>query len=148
MRRFRPLSSSDRRGAAAVEMAIVLPVFFMVVLGIVEFGRAMMVGQLVTNAARYGARISAFDGSTNTDVTTSVKTFVSNTVGVAASDVNVDIVVDPGAGNPDPVDNLAVAQAKDVCKVTVRVRYNKVAYVAGRYLAAAELKGTCVMRHE
>ena len=42
----------DRRGAALVEMALVLPIFFGVVLGIVEFGRAMMVSQMVTNAAR------------------------------------------------------------------------------------------------
>lgn len=148
MRPVRQPSLPSRRGAAAVEMAIVLPVFFMVVMGIVEFGRAMMVGQLVTNGARYGARISAFDGSTNTDVTTSVKTFVSNTVGVPASDVNVDIAVDPGPGNPDPADNLSAAMAKDVCKVTVRIRFDKVGYLAGRYLSAAELKGICVMRHE
>lgn len=148
MRPVRQPSLPSRRGAAAVEMAIVLPVFFMVVMGIVEFGRAMMVGQLVTNGARYGARIAAFDGSTNTDVSTSVKAFVANTVGVAASDVNVDIVVDPGPGNPDPADNLSASLAKDVCKVTVRVRFDKIGYLAGRYLSAAELKGTCVMRHE
>lgn len=148
MRPVRQPSMPSRRGAAAVEMAIVLPVFFMVVMGIVEFGRAMMVGQLVTNGARYGARISAFDGSTNADVTTSVKTFVSNTVGVPAADVNVDIAVDPGPGNPDPADDLSVALAKDVCKVTVRIRFDKVGYLAGRYLSAAELKGICVMRHE
>ena len=48
----------DRRGAAVVEMALVLPIFFMVVLGIIEFGRAFMIGQLVTNAAREAVRPS------------------------------------------------------------------------------------------
>ena len=148
MRRWGPQSKSLRRGSAAVEMAIVLPIFFMVVMGIVEFGRAMMVGQLVTNAARHGARESAVDGATNATVTTAVKDFVSNSVGVAQADVTVEIVVDPGAGNPDPNDVLAVAQAKDICKVTVRVPYNKVGYVAGRYLAGTELKGQCIMRLE
>lgn len=148
MRRPETLHSSHRRGAAAVEMAIVLPVFFMVVMGIVEFGRAMMVGQLVTNAARHGARESSVEGATNASVTADVKSFVATAVGVAQSDVTVDIVVDPGAGNPDPNDVLAVAQAKDICKVTVKVPYNKVGYVAGRYLAGAELKGQCIMRHE
>ncbi len=148
MRRLGTLNSTHRRGAAAVEMAIVLPIFFMVVMGIVEFGRAMMVGQLVTNAARHGARESCIDGATNATVTTAVKDFVATTVGVAQSDVTVDIVVDPGAGNPDPNDVLAVAQAKDICKVTVKVPYNKVGYVAGRYLAGTELKGQCIMRHE
>ena len=148
MRRLGTQSTTHRRGSAAVEMAIVLPLFFMVVMGIVEFGRAMMVGQLVTNAARHGARESAVDGATNGTITTAVKDFVATTVGVAQADVTVVITVDPGAGNPDPVDDLSVAQAKDVCKVTVKVPYDKVGYVAGRYLAGAELKGQCIMRHE
>ena len=142
------LQPEHRRGAAAVELAIVLPIFFMVVMGIVEFGRAMMVGQLVTNAARHGAREAAIDGSTNSSVATTVKSFVSSSVGVAESDVTVDIVVEPGAGNPDPLDFLGNAQPKDICKVTVKVPYDKVAYVAGRYLAGKDLKGTCIMRHE
>lgn len=137
-----------RRGAATVEMAIVLPIFFMVVMGIVEFGRAMMVGQLITNAARHGAREAALDGATNATVTSSVKSFVASSVGMASSDVTVVIAVDPGTGNPDPNDILSDAQPKDVCKVTVKVPYNKIGYVAGRYLAGTELKGQCIMRHE
>ena len=34
-------------------MALVLPVFLMLIMGIIEFGRAMMVSNLVTNALRY-----------------------------------------------------------------------------------------------
>ncbi len=140
--------SPHRRGAAAVEMAIVLPIFFMVVMGIVEFGRAMMVGQLVTNAARFGARTSAVDGATNVSVTTAVQNFVSTSAGVAPTDVTVTIVVTPGVGNPNPANNLSIAQAKDICNVSVKVPYNKVAYVAGRYLAGKDIKAQCVMRHE
>ena len=47
------IRKSDRRGAAVVEMAMVLPIFMMVVFGIVEFGRAMMVGQMVTRASAH-----------------------------------------------------------------------------------------------
>ena len=147
MRRTAPVFT-DRRGAAAVEMAIVLPIFFMVVMGIVEFGRAMMVGQLVTNGARYGARLSAVDGATNASVTTSVKNFVASSVGTPAANVTVTITVDPGPGNPDPNDVLAVSQSKDICMVTVKVPFNKVAYVAGKYLVGKDLKGQCVMRRE
>lgn len=142
------LHTRSRRGAAAVELAVVLPIFFMVVMGIVEFGRAMMVGQLVTNAARHGAREASIDGSTNATVTSSVQSFVSTSAGVPASDVVVEIVVEPGGGNPDPSDNLSLAQPKDICKVSVKVPYSKVAYVAGRYLAGKDLRAQCIMRHE
>src|SRR6478752_6450005 len=44
------------RGASAVEFAIVLPVLFLVVAGIVDFGRAYF-GQIeLANAAREGVR--------------------------------------------------------------------------------------------
>jgi hypothetical protein len=68
MQRTARTQRSGRRGASVVEMAIVLPVFMMVVMGIIEFGRGMMVGQLVTNAARYGARLAAIDGSSYSSV--------------------------------------------------------------------------------
>lgn len=45
---------SSRAGAAAVEMAVVLPLFLLVVFGIVEFGRGMLVRELLANTARLG----------------------------------------------------------------------------------------------
>ncbi|GAA1992065.1 hypothetical protein GCM10009817_37770 [Terrabacter lapilli] len=44
------------RGAAAVELAIVLPVLFLVIAGIVDFGRAFFAQIELANAAREGAR--------------------------------------------------------------------------------------------
>ncbi|MEW1954410.1 TadE/TadG family type IV pilus assembly protein [Terrabacter sp. NPDC080008] len=46
------------RGAAAVELAIVLPVLFLVIGGIVDFGRFFFTQIQVTNAAREGARVA------------------------------------------------------------------------------------------
>ena len=43
---------ADRVGAAAVEMAIVLMLLITLVFGIIEMGRAIMVNQVITNAAR------------------------------------------------------------------------------------------------
>lgn len=74
-------TNQGRRGTALVEMALVLPIFIAVTLGIVEFGRAMMVGQLITNAAREGARLGIIDGSTNAEVVTSVQQFLQQAAG-------------------------------------------------------------------
>lgn len=46
------------RGAAAVEMAIVLPLLLLVIAGIVDFGRFFMTEIQLTNAAREGARVA------------------------------------------------------------------------------------------
>ena len=42
-----------------LEMALVLPLFTMLLVGMVEFGRVLMVKQVITNAAREGARTGA-----------------------------------------------------------------------------------------
>jgi Flp pilus assembly protein TadG len=38
------------------EFAVVAPVFFLMVVGFLEFGRALMVQQVLINASRVGAR--------------------------------------------------------------------------------------------
>src|SRR5947209_283568 len=63
-----PTADSNRRwGAAAVEFAIVAPLLVSLVLGLIEFGRVLMVEQILTNAAREGCRTAVLDGSTTSD---------------------------------------------------------------------------------
>ena len=47
---------SGRRGAAAVELALVAPLLLTMVFGIIEFGWTMMIRQSLINAAREGCR--------------------------------------------------------------------------------------------
>jgi Flp pilus assembly protein TadG len=53
-RTMNTLSSS--KGAAAVEMAIILPLLVLLTFGLIEFGLLMYNQQVITNAAREGAR--------------------------------------------------------------------------------------------
>jgi Flp pilus assembly protein TadG len=49
-------SRDPRRGGAAVEFALVLPLFMALVMGALDYGYFFYVDQIVTNAAREGAR--------------------------------------------------------------------------------------------
>jgi Flp pilus assembly protein TadG len=49
-------STRDEGGQAAVELALVLPFLLMMLIGIVEFGRAWNQHQVITDAARETAR--------------------------------------------------------------------------------------------
>jgi hypothetical protein len=49
-------SSDGRRGQALVELALVLPVVLLLLIGLIEFGRAWNIHQVVTDASREGAR--------------------------------------------------------------------------------------------
>lgn len=57
------LTPSRERGATAVEFAILLPVLLLLVLGIMEFGRAFHVQTTLSNAARDGVRVMALQDS-------------------------------------------------------------------------------------
>lgn len=46
----------DRAGQAMVEFALVVPIFLLLVIGVIEFGRAWNLQQTITDAAREGAR--------------------------------------------------------------------------------------------
>jgi len=68
----------DTRGAALLEMALALPMMLLIAAGIFEFGRAYQTWQIITNAAREGARIAVLPGTTDSMVTTRVKTYMSD----------------------------------------------------------------------
>jgi hypothetical protein len=54
----------DRQGAAAAELAVILPVLVTIVLGCVDFGRYAFNHIAVTNAARAGAAYGAMNNYT------------------------------------------------------------------------------------
>jgi Flp pilus assembly protein TadG len=126
---------------------VVIPVFFMVVLGIAEFGRALMVSNLLTNAAREGARLSVIKGTTAQEVKDTVIAQVQNTVGVTLTNSDVSVTVTPYTGNPNPNNEPADAYTRDLCAVKVSVDYADVAYVV-RFLGSSKLHGQAAMRHE
>jgi len=51
-------SGLGQAGQAMVEFVLVAPILFLVLLGIVDFGRAIAYNNEVTNAAREGARVA------------------------------------------------------------------------------------------
>lgn len=141
-------SVSRRRGAAMVETALVLPVFLLLVLGIIEFGRALMVANMVTNAAREGARMAILDGSTNSQVQTAVEDFLTASLGVARNSITTNITIQAAPGNTNPGNQCANAQSRDLITVEVRIPFSKVALVEGDFLQGKNLIGRSAMRHE
>ena len=52
----RPRRQPGARGAALVELALVLPLLLLIMVGTIDFGRAFRTAMVVTNAARAGAQ--------------------------------------------------------------------------------------------
>lgn len=64
-------------GAELIEYALVLPMLLLVVLGIAEFGFMFQRYEVITNAAREGARIAVLPGYSTTDVQNRVNAYVT-----------------------------------------------------------------------
>jgi Flp pilus assembly protein TadG len=69
--------NSQRRGAAAVEFAVCLPVLLAFVFGILEFSRATQLQQSTRLAAFEGARAGITLDAASSDVTTAVNRVMS-----------------------------------------------------------------------
>lgn len=67
----------NERGQALLETAITLPIILLVCVAIFEFGRAYQVQQVLTNAAREGARIACLPGTTDAQVNTVVRNYLT-----------------------------------------------------------------------
>jgi hypothetical protein len=126
----------NRRAAAAVEFAVVAPVFFLLVFGLIEYGRMVMVQQMLTNASREGARHAVLDGATSTEVTTIVNDYLSSG-SISGATVTV---------TPNPPTN---AEFGDPVTVAVSIPFSQVSWLPSpMYLGEKTLTANTVMRRE
>jgi Flp pilus assembly protein TadG len=91
--------SNQRRGAVLVEAALVLPICFAVLFGLLEYGRLAMIRQLLDNAAREGARLAVV--STNSLTTQDIQNCVtSRMAGQTLQGISIQVYkADPATGN-------------------------------------------------
>jgi Flp pilus assembly protein TadG len=66
----------SERGVALIEVALTLPLVLLVSVSIFEFGRAFQTWQVLTNAAREGARVAVLPSSDPDDVRDLVKGYM------------------------------------------------------------------------
>ena len=129
------LSRTRRRGAAVTEFAIVAPLFLLMVMGIIELGRALMVQQVLINASRVGARAAITLGATTSDVQTAVQDYAQS---VAVPGVTVTVTPNP-----------ASATAGTMMSVATSVNFNQVSWLASPwFLNGKSLTADSHMRKE
>jgi Flp pilus assembly protein TadG len=123
-----------------VEFALLAPVLFALLFGILDFGRAVFTYNTITNAAREGARwgiVRDTDGTLVNDVKTQVANyapvFALTTTVTCGGNASSDCVTT----SPGPGDTLTVAVQSD---------YQPVVFIIGKYTGGViHLKSTTVM---
>lgn len=79
----------DDSGQALAEFALIMPVLFLLIAGILGFGRAWNLQQVVVDAAREGARAAVVQDIGTTDSTTGVR-YVRHIINVRLRNAAVD----------------------------------------------------------
>ncbi|NND97928.1 MAG: pilus assembly protein [Pirellulaceae bacterium] len=101
-------SATRRTAVAAVEFAVVAPIFMMMVFGIVEFGRMMMVQQTLINASREGARMAVMESATADSVVATVQDYLAGAA-VDVSGGSVKVTPDPSAATNNEKVTVAIS---------------------------------------
>jgi Flp pilus assembly protein TadG len=88
-----------QKGQSLVEFALVLPVFVVMLFGIMEFGRLWEISNVLTSAAREGARVAAVSEPNVDRARTAAQTVLtaaritSATIAISGPNSDKDIVV-------------------------------------------------------
>lgn len=93
MNRLRHLRSE--RGTAILETALTLPLLLLVTVGIFEFGRAYQTSQVLTNAAREGARVAVLPNAAAGDAEARVRAYMA--AGQLPNASSATVTVNPAA---------------------------------------------------
>ena len=142
MKRHRKITRSNRRrGVTTVEFSIVAIVLFLMVFGLFEFGRMVMIQQALTNASREACREAVLASTISTaDVDTTLRTRLRGAI-ANATDVNkVRVNITPNSLN-----NLA---AGTPITVSVDVDYDDVALFSPWFLRNVEIHKESQMNRE
>ncbi|PHR93874.1 MAG: hypothetical protein COA78_32565 [Blastopirellula sp.] len=150
---------SDRSGATLVETACILPIFFLFVFTIIEFGHASMVSNVLDNATRTAARWGSANGATSAEVEQYVRDRMQG-----ALDTRLVTIQIKNAGSFDeqngvlpesqddfaamPDIELADADSRQLFMVRATINYSDVALLPNRFLAGITLGGQSFTRHE
>jgi len=131
--------ASKRSGTAAVEFAVILPFVMVLFLGIIEFGRVLMVQQILTNAAREGCRYAVLPGGTISSTRTVVTSYLSN-ANIALTNPTTQVTV-----SPDPT----TATKGSSITVSVTLPFSSVSWLPGTlFMTGKSLSSSVVMRLE
>ena len=116
--------SRRRRGIAAVEAAVVLPVIVLLTFGFIEIGYLVDSYHILHDAARQGARAAVGPENSNAEVQAAVLSSLNNSISVDSNAVTVRISKLDSVGEEDyQVMNLSANEQGQAIRVTVTVDY-------------------------
>src|SRR5262249_27734009 len=131
-------STRGRRAATTVEFAVIAPIYFMLILAIIEFGRTIMIIHLLNNAARVGCRTGIIEVTDTATIVNATNNYLES-INIRSGTTTVRV-------NGDSAD-ASTAQAKDEITVNVSIPVSEITWVPGtRFTTGYTLSGQFTLR--
>lgn len=121
-----------RRGVAAVEFALVAPLLALFVLGMFEMGRALMVKETLSIAARKACRTAILPAKDNAAVIADAKAVLTEN-GINATNAVVTIQVNGATSD------VKSAKAGDRISVRVSIPFSRVSWTTSLFLSGQDV---------
>jgi Flp pilus assembly protein TadG len=133
---MRMIRRRDRRGQTIVEFALILPIFILLLVGIIDFGRAVYASSTIQNAAREAVRVAIVDQNTTVIETEAIEQAVA--LGIDGANVDVTFL-DPDytAGPCSTTPNVGC-----IVEVEVRYAYNAATPILGNIVGTINMSGS------
>jgi len=133
--------TNRRRGVLVVELAFIAPLFFLLVFGLVEFARMVMVHDALTDAARIGCRKAVLAStSSQEDADAKVRSSLIATLACAADVDKCVVTFSPS--------DLSGVEPGTTITTSVEVNYADVSWITPRFLGSVVLQGKASMKRE
>lgn len=163
MKRFKNKFFGGSKGQAMAEFALTIPVFFMLVLGVIELSRFFLVYSSVFTAAREASRYGSANGVITREIDGSDVNFfryqdcigivdaairTGSFAGISSDDVTVIYETEPGLPDPAPVCDVNSpyeATMGDRVKVLVQSTYEPIVGIVPEITVSSENGRTIMM---
>lgn len=138
------ISRTRSRGQTLAEFALVLPVLLLVMMGIVDFGRAVWAYNTLSNAAREGARVAIVDQTMTGGVPVGAQRAADQATGLGVDPAtDVDVVYTQPDGAACPAHHLGCT-----AEVTVRHEFTAITPIIGNIVGAIDLEAKTILTIE
>lgn len=143
----------NRRGVAAVECAIVLPMMLVLVLGLIELGTALRAATIMQSAVREAGRLASMDwryvvadGETpNQKVERDIRNYVTAS-GLPGDDLIVNITHAEGDSEGSDFDISDEDNDLALMLIEVELPYSSVSLFPVRYMGGSNIRAGVVSR--
>ena len=143
----------NRRGVAAVECAVVLPMFLILTLGTIEMGTALRASTIMQSSVREAGRLVAMkwsDLTTGTDtpnakIERDLRNFVTAS-GLPGADLVIDIEFADGPNKGQPFDISDPDNDLELVKIRMTLPYSSISLFPTRYMGGKSVGAQLVLR--